>query len=122
MLFSMALGHVAPGTDVVDLDLPLRKEAREGHTVEGLRNNLYSISKLVQANYIPIFLEDSFQIYDATNTTITVLRDAVCRGYFDPKANLWKLPLLNKQKSKERRTATTRQAPSDILFNSPPPP
>ena len=91
---------MAPGTDVVDLNLSLRKEAREGHTVEGLRNNLYSISKLVQANYIPIFLEDSFQIYDATNTTITVSRDAVCRGYFDRQANLWKLPLIKKQKGK----------------------
>lgn len=49
-LFVMALSHVALGTDVVDPDLPLRKEAREGHTVKGMQNNIYSVSKLVQAD------------------------------------------------------------------------
>ena len=120
----MALGHVAPGEDVVNLDLalPLRKEAREGHTISDLKNNLYSINKLVNADYVPIFLRDSIQIYDATNTTITVSRDAVCRGYFDNKTNLWRLPLYHRSQSKERRTVATQQSPRTILFNSPAPP
>lgn len=57
-IFFMALGHVAPGTDAVNVALPLRKEAREEHIIEGLQNNLYSINKLVQADYIPIFSKD----------------------------------------------------------------
>ena len=64
-MFAMALGHVAPGAEVVDVALPLRKEAREGHTIEGLQNNLFGINKLVQADYIPIFNKDTFDIYDA---------------------------------------------------------
>ena len=74
----MALGHVAPGTEVVDIAPPLRKEAREGHTIKGLDNNLYIINKLIQADYIPIFNTDTFDIYDAKNTIFTVSRHTVC--------------------------------------------
>ena len=116
------MGHVAPGEDVVDLALPLRKEARIGHTITGLQNNLFSINKLVDADYVPIFLRDSIEIYDATNTTITVSRDAVCRGYFDSRDNLWKLPLHRRNQGKERQTITTQQSPRTILFNSAAPP
>ena len=120
--FAMALGHVAPGAEVVDVALPLRKEAREGHTIEGLKNNLFSINKLVQADYIPIFNKDTFDIYDAKNTVVTVSRRAVCRGYYDKRAQLWRLPLVNKGGKEEWRTATTKANPADILFNSPAPP
>ena len=47
-IFAMALGHTAPGGDVVDLPLPLREEAREGHTVKGIQKDLYSINRLVK--------------------------------------------------------------------------
>ena len=101
---------------------PLQNEAREGHTIKGLQNNLYSINKLVQADYIPIFNKDTFDIYDAKNTIVIVSRRAVCRGYHDKRAQLWRLPLINKGGKEEWRTATTKSKPADILFNSPAPP
>ena len=39
-VFAMALVHVAPGTDVVNVILPLQEEAREGHIIRGLQNNM----------------------------------------------------------------------------------
>ena len=51
----MAMGHLAPGDDVVDLSLPLRKLAREGHTIPGIKNTLHSVNQMVKAGYVPIF-------------------------------------------------------------------
>ena len=95
-VFVMALGHTAPGGDVVDLPLPLREEAREGRTVKGIQNNLYSINRLVKQGYIPTFTGDGFKVYDATNTKIRVSRDAVLNGYYCPNEGLWRIPLLQK--------------------------
>ena len=47
-VFAMALGHTAQGGDVVDLPLPLREAACEGHTAKGIQNNLYSVNRLVK--------------------------------------------------------------------------
>ena len=60
-LFSMALGHTARGCDVVDLPLNARGKAREGHTVSGLKNNLYSLNSLVKEGYIPFFGQQRIQ-------------------------------------------------------------
>ena len=116
----MALGHTAPGGDVVDLPLPLREEAREGHTVKGIQNNLYSINRLVKEGYIPIFTDDGFKVYDASNTKIRVSRDAVLRGYYCSDEGLWRIPLLLKE-GESTKTATFRQSPQEILQEGPPP-
>ena len=50
-VFQMALGNVARARDVVQLDLPLRDEATEAHTVQGLKHNLLSISRLTDSGY-----------------------------------------------------------------------
>ena len=81
-MFSMALGHQANREDEVELDLLLRKEAREAHDLEAVTNNLYSIPRLVQAGCVPIFEKDELAIYNSRNTKIKVLRAAVLRGYW----------------------------------------
>lgn len=75
-LFSMALGHMALDDDVVDVAAPLRQ------SMQGLKNNIYSIRQLAQEGYVPIFEEDSFKIYDTSNTKTAVSRDTVLQGYF----------------------------------------
>ena len=92
--FSMALGHQAHGQDEVDLSIPLRKEAREAHTLNDVTNNLYSIPKLVQAGYVPIFEKDEMGIYDKRNTKITVSRAAVLNGWYHEGTQLWRIPLV----------------------------
>ena len=54
----MALDNQTHDTDKVDLNLPLRKEAREAYTVNGATNNHYSVNKLVQVGYILEFQLD----------------------------------------------------------------
>ena len=119
-IFCMAMGHTAPGDDVVELPLPIRGNAREAHTVRGIQNNLYSLNRLVEEGYVPIFEHDGFKVYDATNTKIRVTRDAVLRGYYCPDEGLWRIPLLNKG-IQAKDTATFRQSPQEILQEAPPP-
>ena len=76
----MALGQTSAAEDVVEFSLPLRKEATEAHTVNGITNNLYSINKLVMAGYVPVFENDQLSIYDGRNTTIKVSRKALLEG------------------------------------------
>ena len=57
-IFSMALGNIAPGQDIVNLPLPLRDKATRSHTVSGLQNNLLSMNTGVREGYIPIFKGD----------------------------------------------------------------
>ena len=79
-IFQMALGNVAPADDIVHLNIPLREATREAHTVPGITNNLLSINKLAEENYISVFDGDKLSIYDANNTEITVSRRAVLEG------------------------------------------
>ena len=64
----MALGHQAHEEYEVKLNIPLRKKTREAHTLNNVMNKLYSIPKLVQVGYIPIFAREELTIYDARNT------------------------------------------------------
>ena len=77
----MALGHTAEGGEVVDLHLPLRQKARQGHTIPGITNSLLSMVELVEEGYIPILDNDEINIYDGRNTQISVSRSAVLTGY-----------------------------------------
>ena len=61
-IFAMALGHTAKGGDVVTLPLNVRGKANEGHTVNGIKNNLYSLNGLVKEGHIPIFDSEGFKI------------------------------------------------------------
>ena len=119
-VFSMALGHTAPGGDVVDLPLPLREAAREGHTVEGIQNNLYSVNRLVKQGYAALFTDDGFKVYDATNKKIRVSRAAVLNGYYCQDEGLWRIPLLHDGEAAQA-SATFRQSPQEILREGPPP-
>ena len=76
-IFTMVLGHTARGGDVVALPLNVLGKARDGHTISGIKNNLYSLNALVKEGYIPIFDSKGFKVYDATNTKIWVTRGAV---------------------------------------------
>jgi hypothetical protein len=93
-LFSMALGHRAPGEEVVDLHLPLRRKSRRGHTVRGITNSLQSLNSAVLDGYIPIFDGQHVHFYDSRNTKITVSRAAVLKGYYVPHEGLWRIPLV----------------------------
>ena len=77
----MALGHTADGGEVVDLHLPIRQKAQQGHTVPGITNSFLSTGELVEQGYILILDKEEFNIYNGHNTQITVSRDGVLKGY-----------------------------------------
>ena len=94
-IFSIMMGHRALGDDVVELPLPVRGKACEGHTVEGIKNNLYSFNRLAKEGCVPIFERDEFKVYNSTNTKIRVTRDAVLRAYYCPDKGLRRISLLH---------------------------
>ena len=64
-VFQVALGQTSAAEDVVELSLPLRKEATEAHTVKGITNNLYSINKLVMAATFQSSKKNNYQFTTA---------------------------------------------------------
>ena len=88
-IFQMARGHIAPGKDVVHLNvLPLRRGVAKAYTVQGLINSLVSMSTLRNYVYILIFKADKMSVYDGRTTTITVSRKAVMEGWYVPREKL----------------------------------
>ncbi len=53
-----------------------------------------STSKVVNADYIAIYDKEAVNFYDAKTTKITVLEEAVLKGWQCPAAGLWRLPLV----------------------------
>ena len=66
----MALGNIAPGEDVVKLNLPLCTGGAEGHTVPNINHNLLSMNILTAQNYITIFDKEKVCIFDSNDTKI----------------------------------------------------
>ena len=57
--------------------------------VPGIEHNLMSTNTFALDKYVTIFNEDMVNIYDATNTKITVSRGALLRGWRVPSEGLW---------------------------------
>ena len=118
-VFQVALGQTSAAEDVVELSLPLRKEATEAHTVKGITNNLYSINKLVMAGYIPVFEKEQLSIYDGRNTTIKVSRKAVLEGWLTDEG-MWRIPLIGwkvKDVPSREKMLASRAPPTDQIAN-----
>ena len=60
-----------------ELLFDVQKEAQEVHMVPRIEHNLMWTNKFVLAMYVIIFDGDMLNIYNATNTNITVLRGAI---------------------------------------------
>ena len=72
-VFSMALGNIALADNIKRLPFEVRHPASELYMVPGIKHNLLSMNQFAEAKYITIFDEDQVNIYDATNTEVTVL-------------------------------------------------
>ena len=84
----MALGNVARARDVVHLDLLLRKEATEAHTVQGLKHNLISVNRLTKSGYTAEFNGDRVSFFDAHGDCRVPPRTAVLHGWYVPDEGL----------------------------------
>ncbi len=52
---------------------------------------MLSTSKVVDADYIAIYDKEEVNFYDVKTTKITVLEEAVLKGWQCPAAGLWRL-------------------------------
>ena len=80
-IFLMALGNIAPANEIKHLPFKIRHPASEVHMMPGIKHNLPSMNQFAEAKYITFFNEDQVNIYDATNTEVSVLQGSVLRGW-----------------------------------------
>ena len=120
----MALGNIAPGNDVVHLNLTLRWEATKAHTVPGIKHNPLSINKLADKKYISSFNGDKLSIYDAKNTRFMMSRRAVLKGWHSEHEGIWRIPLVKRNKiyNDNIHTVLVDRSPLEILGDSGLPP
>ena len=122
-VFQYAGGNLAPATKVNQLALDVRDPAKEVHIVPGVKNNLLSTSKFVDANYAWVFDNDEVSVYDKNNTEIKTTRAAVLKGWRSPSEKLWRIPLVKVGASVTEGATDTiavTMLPQEILRKSPP--
>ena len=120
--FILPDGTVIPATEIAEYPFVVRKLARVLHITPGVsQNSLLSTVKFADANYITIFDKDEVNIYDANDTTITVTKGAILRGWRDNNTNLWRIPLVPMVRNLNTDTALLNRPPSEFLSNRPSP-
>ncbi len=76
---------IVNATKIAKYPFKVRALAQELYITPGVtKNSLLSTSKFADANYITIFDKEAVNIYDANDTTITVMRGAILRGFKCP--------------------------------------
>ena len=92
--FTVADGHKTPGSIEAKLHHPVRYPARSVDMVPALANQyLLRVNKFAQAGYVTICDNQEVNIYDGRNSKIIVSEKAVLKGWFCPKARMWRIPL-----------------------------
>jgi hypothetical protein len=72
----------------------LCEPARSVHIVPQVQNSLLRTSKVVDADYIAIYDKEEVNFYNTMPTKMTVLEEAVLKGWQCPAAGLWWLPFV----------------------------
>ena len=90
--------------------------------VPGINHNLLSMNQFAEAKYITNFDEDQVNIYDATNTEVTVSLGSVLRGWRLRDEGLWRIPLVPNARNKNTGTILVNKPPSSFLAGSKQPP
>ena len=91
-IFSVALGNIAPADKIKRLPFKIRHPGSKVHMVPGIKHNLLLMNQFVEAKYITIFDDDQVNIYEATNTEVTVLQGSVLRSWMLRDEGLWRIP------------------------------
>jgi hypothetical protein len=112
-----------PASDIHQLHHDVRQSAKDVHIVPTIASNsLLSTAKFAAAGYITVFDGKEVNIYNANNTKVSVTREAILRGWFDKKANLWRVPLLPVVRNPTTETILVAKPPTEYLPDCPPPP
>ena len=87
----MPTGTTAPATEQKELLLDVNVPANEVHIVPNLEQTLFSGSKFTDTGYTAVYDKDVVFFYEAKD--ITIIAEAVIRGYRCPRTGLWRVPL-----------------------------
>jgi hypothetical protein len=88
--FILPSGEVIQATEKVEYPLNVRAPANELHITPGVRqHSLLSSGNYTDANNITVFDKDTVNVYNTSNTIITVTKDAILRGWRDTNNKLW---------------------------------
>jgi hypothetical protein len=85
------------------------------------KNSLLSIPKMADTRYITVFDDKEINIYDARDTTVLVMRQAILQGWYDKKAKLWCVPLIPIDLNKNMDMIFTTKPPTKFLPEQSPP-
>ena len=85
------------------------------------KNSLISTAKFAKAGYITIFDNKEVNVYNAQNTKVISTWQAIIKGWFDKKANLWQIPLVPIVLNNNIDTVLVKKAPTEFLPDHPPP-
>ncbi len=121
--FVLPGGKIVNATEIAEYPFKVRAPAQELHITPSVtKNSLLSTSKFANANYITIFDKEAVNIYDANETTITITRGAMLRGFKCPMTGMWCIPLADLVRNNNTDTVIVNCPPLEFLPARPPPP
>ena len=75
---------------------------------------------MADAGYLTIFEGKEMNIYDMHNTTYTVSRGSILRGWRCNKTGLWRIFMVEDIKNMNTETVICKTPPTELLPNRPP--
>ena len=87
----------------------VRGEAKEIHSVPGLKHRLMSTNKFAEENYVQVFDKEQVNIYDTNDVKIQTTRGAVLQGWRVPREGMLHIPLVKVPINIQIRTRTQRR-------------
>jgi hypothetical protein len=120
--FVLPGSKIVNATEIAEYPFKVRAPAQELHITPGVtKNSLLSTSKFTNANYITIFDKEAVNIYDANETTITITRGVILRGFKCPMTGMWRIPLVDLVRNNNTDTVIVNCPPLEFLPARPPP-
>ncbi len=104
-VFHLPNGATAAATMIHKLHHNLREPNPSVNIVPSLvGNSLLSTIKMIDAGYTAIYDDKEVNFYDTATTKITVLADAILKGWQCPRAKLWRFLLVDNVHNKNTDT------------------
>jgi hypothetical protein len=121
-IFQLLDGTSTPARNICLLPHNICQPACNIHIVPNIPTNLLiSTAKFTEAGYIMVFDDKEVNIYDASNTKVIVIRQAILRGWLDKDANLYRIPLVPIVLNNNTNTVFVHKPPTKFLPDCPPP-
>jgi hypothetical protein len=121
-VFELPDGTKKSASEIQELQHDIRQPAKDIHIMPNIcKNSLISTAKFAKAGYITIFDDKEVNVYNAQNTKVIVTWQAIIKGWFGKKANLWQISLVPIVLDNNTDTVLVKKAPPEFLPNRPPP-